>query len=194
MQNNVMMHITIHFDGGSRGNPGVAGAGAEVVVVSKSLATSPSTPIKLCDDNHSNFTKTTYLIRQFCGSRATNNFAEYTGLISGLQKAKMCVEEYLSKFAMEARSLSSGTSQSDEDFLRVQIYGDSNLIIQQLKGVYQCKNENIRPLFQQCKLLIEGLKGIAKGNNSISCEHVYRENNKVADGEYYIESSMTRYQ
>mmetsp|Transcript_27079 Transcript_27079/g.54721 ORF Transcript_27079/g.54721 Transcript_27079/m.54721 type:complete len:427 (-) Transcript_27079:50-1330(-) len=181
MKQNVKMQITIHFDGGSRGNPGIAGAGAEVVVISKPPATSSSATIKSNDDDHSGIMKTTYLVRQFCGNRATNNFAEYTGLISGLQKAKMCAEEYLSKLPVETTPHSSKTLRHHEDFLHVQIYGDSNLIIQQLKGIYQCKNGNIRPLFQQCKALIEELKGIGGGKNSVLCEHVYRERNKVAD-------------
>jgi len=54
--NNAQLQITIHFDGGSRGNPGLAGCGAEVKI-----------------DDNSTFKLTTYLIREYVGTSETNN-------------------------------------------------------------------------------------------------------------------------
>jgi ribonuclease HI len=58
--------ITLNFDGGSRGNPGIAGIGVV-------LFAADSTPI--------------VTLGKFIG-RATNNFAEYMALIVGLREAK----------------------------------------------------------------------------------------------------------
>lgn len=173
------LQITIHFDGGSRGNPGVAGAGAEIVI--NSSASEIDTSGKATTAK-STAIETTYLVRQYCGNNKTNNFAEYTGLLSGLQKAKSFVSEYVTKKTKQCATSSSATS-STKTLFQMNIYGDSNLIIQQLKGVYQCKNTNIRPLFDQCIQLIGELKNMGNGNNDVLYDHVYREQNKVADGE-----------
>jgi len=146
--------ITVHFDGGSRGNPGVAGAGAEVMAVNNTM----NPPIT-----------TKYLIREFCGERETNNYAEYHGLFAGLKKARTLISELV-----EANTSSPGAS------LKLQIYGDSNLIIQQLKGNWMVKNENIKPLFHQCQRLIADIKNNV-ASSEVSFDHVYREQNKVAD-------------
>ena len=57
------MHFTIHADGGSRGNPGPAGAGAMI------------------RDEHGNAVAS---VSQFLGIR-TNNFAEYEAVILAFQ-------------------------------------------------------------------------------------------------------------
>jgi len=63
------MSIKINFDGGARGNPGIAGAGAVVV-----CNLSPS------------YSKTIHY-RYYLGEKSTNNEAEYQGLITALQVA-----------------------------------------------------------------------------------------------------------
>lgn len=151
---NAELQITIHFDGGSRGNPGLAGAGAQVVVVK-------------ANDNAT----TTYSIREFVGNRATNNYAEYKGLIAGLKQAKLCIEQY------EA----SSQLQTTMPLFKLQVYGDSNLIIQQLRGAWQCKHPNILPLFHQSQQLLGEMKSI-DGRGQVLLDHVYRDQNKVADG------------
>lgn len=156
------LQITIHFDGGSRGNPGVAGAGAHVIVVDNSKGTLETM---------------TYSIRRFCGNRETNNYAEYNGLLAGLELAKSCIEE----------CSSNRSAQSPSPLFQLQVYGDSNLIIQQLKGAWQCKNANIKPLFRQSQQLIGEMKRL-DAKSEVLLEHVYREQNKVADGEYWIVS------
>ncbi len=61
------VRLTVHFDGGSRGNPGPASVG---VVVSSA------------DDG------TPLIERGFFLGRTTNNVAEYQGLLRGVQLAK----------------------------------------------------------------------------------------------------------
>ena len=58
--------LVVHFDGGSRGNPGPAGIGV-------TLADEEGTPL--------------YELGEFLG-RCTNNVAEYTALLRGLHAAK----------------------------------------------------------------------------------------------------------
>eukprot|EP00970_Alexandrium_tamarense_P005252 scaffold852_cov197-Alexandrium_tamarense.AAC.10 len=147
------LQITIYFDGGARGNPGVAGAGAEVVVV----------------DSTANNQKTTYLIRQYCGDHETNNYAEYNGLIKGLQQAKAFVAEHIKKKKTGATPL-----------FTLEVYGDSNLIIQQMRGNWKCKNDNIKPLYGQCLQLIKELQSMG-ANSEVSYDHVYRDQNKTTD-------------
>jgi ribonuclease HI len=57
--------ILIKFDGGSRGNPGISGAGAVIYEDGVEVA----------------------CVSIFVGSNSTNNEAEYTGLIEGLKLA-----------------------------------------------------------------------------------------------------------
>ncbi len=61
------MKLVVHIDGGSRGNPGIAGVGVVV---------------QTADDG-------TYLVRRgfFLGDHITNNVAEYTGLIRSIELA-----------------------------------------------------------------------------------------------------------
>ena len=61
------------FDGGSRGNPGISGAGAVLY----------------------NFDKEIWFDTFFVGENSTNNHAEYAGLILGLQQAKALDIKYL---------------------------------------------------------------------------------------------------
>ena len=91
-KSNHRLRITIHFDGGSRGNPGVAGAGAQVVLSEEG---------RICDSDATNSITTNnnvvsennivkeYHVRKFCGTHATNNYAEYWGLLAGLEMAKL---------------------------------------------------------------------------------------------------------
>lgn len=65
------MHFTIHADGGSRGNPGPAGAGA---MIRDELGNSVAS------------------VSQFLGTR-TNNFAEYEAVILALETLATLVPE-----------------------------------------------------------------------------------------------------
>ena len=119
--------VSIYVDGAARGNPGPAGAG---IVLKEGGKTIKSTHKYLGD--------------------ATNNIAEYSALISGLQ---------------EAAALG---------YKKVEIYLDSELVANQLKGEYRVKNNNIRPLFDKAIALINSFTGI-------KIVKIDRELNKEAD-------------
>ena len=97
----------LFFDGGSRGNPGKA-AGAGVIVM----------------PDGKSYTATEYL------DFATNNEAEYTGLIVGLQQAE--------KLGIK----------------KLAIRGDSNLVVNQINGSWKIKSDRLRTLYQQARSLI----------------------------------------
>lgn len=96
----------IFADGGSRGNPGPSGAGAVISVEGKTVAS----------------------LSKFIGN-TTNNVAEYSGLILGLEKA------------------------SELGFLDVEVAMDSELVVKQMKGEYRVKNERLLPLFKKAREL-----------------------------------------
>ena len=158
--NNAQLQITIHFDGGSRGNPGLAGSGAEV---------------KLLDCSTSK--TTTYLVREYVGTSETNNYAEYKGLIAGLHKAKTCIEEYKSKSMKQTHT----TTSNNRPLFHLHFYGDSKLVIEQLKGTWRCKHPNLQILYGLCQKLIHEIKQIDT-NSTVKCDHVFRGQNKIADG------------
>ena len=100
--------ITAYFDGGSRGNPGPAGWGAYIVN----------------DDGT--------VLAELSGALgvATNNVAEYTGLIAALQWA------------------------ADNDVTAMAVKGDSLLIVEQMRGNYRVKNEGLKPLHMKARMLV----------------------------------------
>ena len=119
--------LTILFDGGSRGNPGIAGAAA---VIKQPGAQTIS-------------------VSQFF-PHATNNEAEYTGAILGLEKA-----------------LEIGAGQ-------VVLKGDSQLVINQLKGTWRVKTAHLRPLWTKAKSLLNQF-------DSVQLEWIPRAQNSEAD-------------
>jgi ribonuclease HI len=100
--------ITAFFDGGARSNPGPAGYGVHIV-----------------DDQGT-------VLAELHGSLgvATNNVAEYHGLIAALQWAV------------------------ENDVAHLTVKGDSLLIIQQMRGNYKVKHEGLRPLYLQARMLV----------------------------------------
>jgi len=95
------------FDGGSRGNPGLSGAGAVIY----------------------HFDKELWFESFFVGENATNNHAEYAGLILGLQQA----------IALNIKNL--------------KVEGDSLLVINHMKGIYKCRSDNLIDLYDKAKEL-----------------------------------------
>ena len=81
---------------------------------------------------------------------ATNNIAEYRGLIAALQWA---VEHDLKSFTVR---------------------GDSQLIVEQMRGNYKVKNEGLKPLYLQARMLVMQI-------GDVRFEYVPREQNKNAD-------------
>ncbi|XP_070028052.1 uncharacterized protein [Nicotiana sylvestris] len=98
---------TLEFDGASKGNPGLAGAGAVLRADDGSF---------ICR------------LREGLGV-ATNNAAEYRGIILGLKYA-----------------LSKG-------FTSIRVQGDSKLVCMQIQGLWKVKNQNISTLYEQAKQL-----------------------------------------
>src|SRR5438093_4150393 len=118
-----MQKLSAYIDGGSRGNPGEAGIGVYFPGVVR--------------------------IAEYLGT-GTNNYAEYSALLTAL------------RFAVFTRCE------------ELQIYADSELVVKQIKGEYQVRNENIRLLYDAAIRWIAQLP-------RFSIEHVRGENNKEAD-------------
>jgi len=117
------MKLKAYIDGGSRGNPGDAGIGV--------------------------YFPGTVRIAEYLGA-GTNNFAEYSALLTAL------------RFAVFSRC---------ED---LEVFADSELVVRQIKGEYQVKNEGIRVLYDSALRWITLIP-------RFSISHVRRENNKEAD-------------
>jgi ribonuclease HI len=98
--------LTIHIDGAARGNPGPA-AFAYVIEGDGAPAVEHAA----------------------CLGRATNNVAEYTALVSALERAGQ----------LGGR--------------RLAIFSDSELLVKQMTGEYRVKNEDLRVLYEQARQL-----------------------------------------
>jgi probable phosphoglycerate mutase len=102
------MMIVAYIDGGARGNPGPAGYGVRI------------------EDGDGE------LLAELHGGLgiATNNVAEYNGLLAALR----CAVE-----------------RGERD---VRIRADSELLVKQMRGEYRVKNEGLKPLFlEACSLI-----------------------------------------
>jgi len=95
------MKLSIYTDGGARGNPGPAATG-----------------VVIKDENY----KTVAAYGEYLGKQ-TNNFAEYSAIISGLKKAHGL--------------------KADE----VECYLDSKLVCEQLNGNWKVKEPGLQKLF-----------------------------------------------
>jgi len=162
---NFVLSITIHIDGMSRGNPGQAGAGAVVLITENSIA------------GKSIMTK--YLIREYCGDNVTNYFADYKGLLAGLNQAKSFIEQLM------PRLTSIEYTERPPPLFQLKVYGVNNLMIQQLRGEWGWKHPNLVPLFEESQRLIIELKqcgNIWPSSNVsvVAFNHIYREHNQVA--------------
>ena len=102
------MMFTMKFDGGSSGNPGLSGAGAVIY--------------------HGN--TEIWAGALYVGDMETNNTAEYTGLIFGLEEA---VSRHITKLL---------------------VYGDSNLVINQVNGKYKVRSVHLMPLYNKVMTLV----------------------------------------
>ena len=100
--------IRAYIDGGARGNPGPAGYGVR---------------IEDMDGNP---------IEEFHGAIgiATNNVAEYNGLLAALKWA------------------------ADHGHRDVHIRADSELLVKQMRGEYKIKNSGLQPLAARARLLM----------------------------------------
>ncbi len=104
--------LVIYVDGGSRGNPGPSGIG-----------------VVICDEKAAALKN----LSKYIGD-TTNNVAEYTALIYGLQEALIL--------------------RADE----VIINTDSELLAKQLSKEYKTKDKGLKPLYEQVLHLLTGFK------------------------------------
>ena len=106
--------IVAYIDGGARGNPGPAGYGVRI----------QSADGAILDELHGAL------------GIATNNVAEYNGLLAALRWA---VEHNAS---------------------RVHIRADSELLVKQMRGEYKVKNPGLQPLYVRARLLVAELDDV----------------------------------
>ncbi|MDP9293643.1 MAG: reverse transcriptase-like protein [Actinomycetota bacterium] len=97
------MRVVVHVDGGSRGNPGPAAAATVISSPEGEVLDEAAVTI----------------------GRATNNVAEYRGLLLGLERARAL-----------------GATEVD-------VVNDSELIAHQVTGRYKVKHPDMKPLHQQ---------------------------------------------
>ncbi|MDP6365353.1 MAG: ribonuclease HI family protein [Nitrospinota bacterium] len=126
-------HLLIHTDGAARGNPGPAGAAAVLYDGSGACVAE---------------------VFQYLGE-ATNNVAEYRGLLLGLKRAK---------------EIGAGT---------VEIVTDSELLAKQWNGEYRVKNKTLRPLFDEAKEIAGAFESVEvrhvrRGGNAAADEAANR--------------------
>lgn len=110
------MNVVVEADGGARGNPGPAGYGALVVDAATDAV----------------------LAERAAGiGTATNNVAEYRGLIAGLEAAL---------------ELGAGSAE-----MGVEVRMDSKLVVEQMSGRWQVKHASMQPLAAQARELVAKL-------------------------------------
>ncbi|SES17080.1 probable phosphoglycerate mutase [Pedococcus cremeus] len=126
--------LVVEADGGSRGNPGVAGWGAVVLDGA-----------------------TRKLLHEGCAplGKASNNVAEYTGLIEGLRAA-----------------------QGIDPAADVHVRMDSKLVVEQMSGRWKIKHEDMRRLALVARDVVAD---ISRAGGSVTFEWIPREKNKLAD-------------
>lgn len=126
--------LVVEADGGSRGNPGVAGYGALVR-----------------EDGR--------ILRELAAplGRASNNVAEYTGLIVGLEAA---------------RDLAAGEP------VTVDVRMDSKLVVEQMSGRWKIKHADMQRLAAQAREIVAEIRD---GGGSVTFTWIPRARNKDAD-------------
>ena len=108
------MKARLFTDGGARGNPGPAAYGFVLESEDGTVLAAEGEAI----------------------GTATNNVAEYSGLIAGLQKA---VELHVPE---------------------VEVVSDSELMVKQMRGEYRVKNEALRELYDEATALARRLGNV----------------------------------
>ena len=109
-----MVQATLFADGGSRGNPGHAASGAVIVAPDGEVLAEVGTYLGI----------------------ATNNVAEWNGLVEGLACAR------------------------DLKIERLAVRLDSELVVKQLTGEYRVKHPTLQPFHAKAKQLLRGFSAI----------------------------------
>jgi len=139
------LRICLYFDGGSRGNPGLAGAGWVI------------TESPLIDPDCVSLVTAGW---RFVGKNETNNTAEYTALVEGMRAV----------LAAYPTRLPIGSV--------LHVFGDSELIVNQIKGIYQVRKPHLAVHHKLATQYIAQCKVVSL---HVKIDHIYRDNNKVAD-------------
>jgi ribonuclease HI len=127
--------INMYFDGISKSNPGKSGCGSVIY------------------DNG-----VRHEVKKFLGNHCTNNEAEYSGLILGLEHVV-------------------GTMAGRQG-MSVVVHGDSKLVIEQMSGNWKINAENLRSLNVIAQELVQTLK---KNGTTVEFKWIPREKNGEAD-------------
>lgn len=106
--------VNVWIDGGARGNPGPAGYGVHIEAPGGEVLAELHGGLGI----------------------ATNNVAEYNGLLAALQWAV------------------------DQGFAEVHVRADSELLVKQMRGEYKVKNEGLKPLVARARLLVGRLDDV----------------------------------
>ena len=106
------VRVVVHVDGGSRGNPGPAAAAAVISTPDGDVIDEAAVTI----------------------GRATNNVAEYRGLLLGLERAKAL-----------------GATEVD-------VVNDSELVAHQVNGRYKVKHADMKPLHAEALAALRGFE------------------------------------
>lgn len=122
-----MTEAIVSIDGASKGNPGPAGAGIAILAPEGDVLQEIAVPIR----------------------HATNNVAEYTGLLRGLRAAL------------------------DLGLKRIEVRTDSELLVRQLSGQYRVKNPTLRRLHAEVVRLIQlfdlcHIRQVSREQNSLA--------------------------
>ena len=126
--------LRVEADGGSRGNPGVAGYGALVRDArTGELLVELAAPI----------------------GRASNNVAEYRGLIAGL-----------------------GAARTIDATAAVEVAMDSKLVVEQMAGRWKIKHPDMRELAEQARSVVAEIRG---AGGSVAFVWIPRGDNAAAD-------------
>jgi ribonuclease HI len=104
--------LVVHVDGGARGNPGPAAVGAVLSTPDGEVVDEASAVI----------------------GQATNNVAEYRGLLLGLERARAL-----------------GATEVD-------VVNDSELVARQVSGVYRVKHSDLKPLHRQAVAALDSFE------------------------------------
>lgn len=139
------MKLVIHTDGGARGNPGPAGIG---IVIEEYDSQRPN------------------VIREYGRTIgiATNNVAEYNGVISALE---------------EVIKIRKNSHAKD---LQIEFNLDSTLVVNQLNGIFKVKDANLRNLLMKIRILETEISG------KIFYKYIPREQNSRAD--YWVNHAL----
>ena len=132
------MKVVVHVDGGARGNPGPAAAAAVISSPDGEVLDEAAVTI----------------------GRASNNVAEYRGLLLGLERARAL-----------------GATEVD-------VVNDSELIAHQVNGRYKVKHADMKPLHAEALAALRGferwsLRPVPRAENADADALV----NQVLDGE-----------